>query len=83
MIESLTFARLDAVLMELGFTKTVTPKSHITYRHESSDTVMYFPIFRSADLVPTTSIIGTRKVLVDRGVVEADRLDEMLQAAAA
>jgi len=83
MIDSITFACLETDLTELGFSKTATPKSHITYRHAPSDTVFYFPKFRASDMVPASYVLGTRKVLVDRGVVEAERWDEMLQTAAA
>ena len=83
MSEPITFAVLDSVLTQLGFQITKVPKSHVAYRHSASDTALYFPLHRPKDLVPAISVVGIRKVLVDRGVVEAARLDEMLQASAA
>lgn len=83
MTKSITFRQLDEALQELGFRRSIGPKENVIYRHGPSETVLYFPPHESADLVPAASIVGTRKVLVDRGVVAADRLELLLQANAA
>jgi hypothetical protein len=83
MTESVTFAQLDSVLAQLGFRKSIVAKSHVAYRHDASDTVLLFPPQRAGDAVSAGLMVGTRKVLLDRGLVEAERLDEMLHATAA
>ena len=83
MTDSVTFAQLDSVLEQLGFRKSPVAESHVAYRHAESETVLYLPSHRGTDPVPLGSLIGMRKVLIDRGVVEAERLEEMLHAAAA
>ena len=83
MTESVTFGQLREVLEQLGFRKGAGSKDHVAYRHAASETVLYFPPLRTNDLVPAASIVGTRKLLIDRGVVEAERLEQLLHATAA
>jgi predicted RNA binding protein YcfA (HicA-like mRNA interferase family) len=83
MTERVSYAQLDSVLAQLGFHKTTDANSHVTYRHEATGTILRYPKHRQKDLVPLGSIIGTRKLLVDRGVVDSERLEGMLLAAAA
>jgi hypothetical protein len=83
MTEPITFGQLHGVLEQLGFRKSAGSKDHVAYRHAASDTVLYYPPLRTNDLVPAASIVGTRKVLVDRGVVAAERLEQLLHATAA
>ena len=47
----ITFAQFDAVLEELGFSKTVIPTSHVNYRHEASDTQLMVRLHKPADFV--------------------------------
>jgi hypothetical protein len=83
MTEPITFAQLDTILSQLGLRKTIVRDSHVVYKHEPTDTALYFPPYRPKDLVPAGSMLGTRKVLIDRGVVEAEQLDELLHATVA
>jgi predicted RNA binding protein YcfA (HicA-like mRNA interferase family) len=83
MTEPITFGQLHGVLEQLGFRKSAGNKDHVAYRHEATGTVLYFPAHRAIDLVPASSIVGTRKVLVDRGVVEAERLEQLFHSIAA
>ena len=83
MTESITFGQLHKALLQLGFRKSTSPKDVVIYRHGPSETVLYFPPHQATDPVPAASIVGTRKVLVDRGVVEARQLEQLLHATAA
>ena len=82
MTEPITFAQLQGVLEQLGFCKSVGPKDHVIYRHAASDTLLYYPPQHTNDLVPMASIVGTRKLLVDRGVVDAEQLEQLFHAVA-
>jgi hypothetical protein len=82
MTEPITFGQLHGVLEQLGFRKKMA-KDHVTYRHAASETLLYFPPLRPNDLVPVASIVGTRKLLIDRGVIEAKQLEQLLHAIAA
>jgi len=83
MSDRVTYTQLDAVLSQLGFRKSAGPASHVVYRHDATETRLLFPKHRARDWVPSASIVGMRKLLVDRGVVAAEQLEEMLLAAAA
>ena len=83
MNETISYAQLHAALVQLGFRKVVLPSANIQYRHEASGTSLVFPAHRPEDRVPAASIIGTRKVVVDRGVAKAELWNELLQAPAA
>lgn len=83
MIEPITFGQLHGVLEQLGFRRSTGSNDYVAYRHEATDTVLHYPAHHKNDLVPTASILGTRKLLVDRGVVEAEQLENLFHAVAA
>lgn len=83
MNDSISYQQLETLLAQLGFRQSTLPSSNIMHRHESSDTFFVFPPHRPQERVPITSIIGTRKVLVDRGLIDAERWEEMVHTPAA
>jgi hypothetical protein len=83
MTKSITFAELENALRKLGFEKKAVPDAPVGYEHLASDTVLLFRSHRSDEMVPPGSLAATRKLLIDRGLVDPERWDEMLQVAAA
>ncbi len=79
----ITFARLEAVLAELGFQKIVVPGRYVTYEHSPSGTILFVPLHQSKELVPWDVIASARHHLEWRGIMEPSKFEEMLQAVAA
>jgi len=79
----ITFSQLVGVLEQLSFQQSAGPKEHTVFRRTSTGTVLYYPPHHSNDLVPIALIVGTRKLLVDHGVVDAEQLEQFLHAVAA
>jgi predicted RNA binding protein YcfA (HicA-like mRNA interferase family) len=72
------FATLQRVLTGLGFIETRVPGSHVVFEHSPSDTVFLFRPYRSRDKVTAADVIGVRKLLDERGLVEGETFDELL-----
>lgn len=83
MTEPITFGQMCRVLDELGFRRTAGPKGHTILRHESSGTVLYYPPHQLNDRMPASYMVGTRKLLIDHGVVSAEQLEQLLHPVAA
>jgi hypothetical protein len=73
------FAALQRVLKGLGFVKTLVPGSHVVFEHAPSDTVFGFRLYKPREKVSVGDLLGVRKILDERGVVERDTFDEMLR----
>ena len=83
MHESITYAQLNVALQQLGFQKTDSAGGPVGYRHIPSETVLLFKPHRPSDAVPPGSLAATRKLLVERGLIDAAGLEEMLHSVAA
>src|SRR5438128_504157 len=51
----ITFAQLRQLLLDVGFTETVTPKSHVFFAHEPSGAEVALPIDPTGLFFPITS----------------------------
>jgi predicted RNA binding protein YcfA (HicA-like mRNA interferase family) len=76
--DSISFATLERVLEALGFVKGKVPGSHLFFKHPPSDTVFLFRLYKPQDEVSWWDRAGVRKLLIERGVVDEDTLDELL-----
>ena len=83
MSESTTYAQMDAALRRLGFQKTEVNDGPVGYRHAPSDTVVLFKKHRPNEVVPPGTGAATRKLLIERGLVDGAQWDEMLRPVAA
>ena len=83
MTEPVTFAQLCRVLDDLGFQKSSGPKDYTIYRKDATGTILYYPPHRTNDLVSDELFMGTRKLLLDHGVIDEDELEQLLQPVAA
>ncbi len=83
MINTITFARFDAILAELGFRKQVIPGSHVNYRHPGLKTPLVVRLHKPKEMVPSYVLLGTRVELDNFGIIAAEEFEELLKAAAA
>lgn len=79
----ITFAQLENVLEEIGFTKTVLPDTGVVYRHANSDSMLVVRLHKPREVVPDYVMAATRLQLDEQGIIEGDDFDAMLRATAA
>jgi hypothetical protein len=79
----ITFAQLRQFLLDMGFTETVTPKSHVFFAHEGSGAELAFPIYRANRIVMPHHLATVRFTLDAKGLMEADDFDAFLESASA
>jgi hypothetical protein len=79
----ITFGQLRELLLERGFTETVTPRSHVFFAHESSGAEIALPIYRSNRLVAPHHLVTVRVMLDAKGLMDAEEFDEFVATASA
>ena len=77
-----TFAQLRQLLLEMGFTEAITPKSHVFFAHEPSGAEVALPIYRSDRNVLPHHLITVRMMLDAKGLMAAADFDDLVKSAA-
>jgi hypothetical protein len=72
------FAELQRLLVELGFQVADDVTDHYRYEHTASDTVFQFRRYRPQELVNLPNLIMVRRILDERGLLEAHQFDRLL-----
>lgn len=75
--EEIAFAVLDDFLRKLGFEKIVRPR-HIGYVHPNSDVKLMFRVYKPNNLVDWHDQTSVQTLLIDRGHIEPEEWDELL-----
>jgi hypothetical protein len=76
----ISFAQLRQLLLDLGFTETVAPKSHVFFAHEPSGAEMALPIYRSNRIVLPHHLLSVRRMLDAKGLMDANDFDDFVAA---
>jgi len=79
--KSVTFETLERALADLGFVRGYTTGRHKVFKHEESDTVFLFRESAPQDIVGAIQVLGTRRILIEKGLVDEDEFDELLEQA--
>jgi len=77
----ITFAQLRHLLLDMGFTETVTPKSHVFFAHQPSGAETALPIYRSNQAVMPHHLATVRIMLDHKGLMDADAFDDFVASA--
>jgi hypothetical protein len=77
------YATLRQLLLDLGFDETIIPGSHILWRHDPSDTLFMFRLYRPQDHITMVCLLSTRKHLDEGGLLSAESFDARLRQALA
>lgn len=77
----ITFAQLRHLLLDMGFTETVTPKSHVFFAHQQSGAETALPIYRSNQVVMPHHLATVRIMLDYKGLMDGDAFDEFVASA--
>ena len=75
---AVSFAVLQRVLEDLGFVRKRVGGPQVVLEHGPSDTVFLFRAYKARDKVAVADLIGVRKILDERGVIEPEALEERL-----
>jgi hypothetical protein len=79
----LPFAKLRALLLELGFTEGVVEGKYLGFYHAESDTVFPLRMYRPQDKVSMADLVTVRKQLDWRGLLSEEAFDAALRKASA
>jgi hypothetical protein len=71
----ITFAQLRHLLLDMGFTETVKPKSYIFFAHRQSGAETALPIHRSNQAVMPHHLATVRIMLDRKGLMDGDAFD--------
>ncbi len=69
------------MLLQIGFVCGYTTGPHKLYTHEETDTIIALPPSRPGELARPIHIVAIRKQLIDRGLVDDDEFDRLLEKA--
>ncbi len=77
----ITFGQLRQWLLDMGFTETVTPKSHVFFAHQPSGAELALPIYRSNRIVLPHHLMSVRSMLDANGLMDKDDFDDFVASA--
>jgi hypothetical protein len=78
-----SFATLQQLLKGLGFVRKKVDGPQLVFEHSPSDTWFLFRAYKPRDKVTAADLIGVRKILDGRGVLDEDDFDELLHQSSA
>lgn len=78
-----TFAQLRRLLLHMGFTETVRPKSHVFFAHERSGAETALPNYRSNQIVMPHHLATVRIMLDAKGLMDGDAFDDFVASTSA
>ena len=77
------FAELRQLLTELGFLQDTLKNKSICFRHAPSGTVFHLHHYKPDEFVIVVHLIMVRRILDERGLMEADEFERLLNKAPA
>jgi hypothetical protein len=72
------FSKLRQLLLDLEFTETVVPGSHIGFRHDPSDTTIMLPCYKGNEIVAPRHQAPIRTLLDGKGLLSGEEFDRIL-----
>lgn len=81
MTKSLSYAKLESILFNLGFVAQATTGSQRVFHHAETDTLIVLPPGSGDDTIDAIHLIAVRRMLVERGLVaDAVAFDALVSA---
>jgi hypothetical protein len=75
------FGQLRHLLLDMGFSETVAPKSHVFFAHGPSGAETALPVYRSDQTVMPHHLATVRVMLDRRGLMDGDAFDDFVASA--
>jgi len=82
LFSDLPFAKLQAVLLDLGFVERVIDGKYLGFYHADSDILFAFRMYRPQDKVSLADLISVRKQLAWRGLLSEEAFASLSKASA-
>jgi len=79
--DKVSFECLRKVLRDLGFVETVVPGPYLLFEHSPSGTLLPYRAYKADDSVSWADLVMTRRLLDERGLMEAEEFEALLQKA--
>jgi len=76
----ISFGVLRQLLLDMGFSETVVPKSHVGFRHAATGAEIMLPIYRATDAVAPRHLLLVRVTLDANGLMDGDTFDEFVES---
>lgn len=76
--DTIPFDHLRKVLLDLGFVETAIPGPYWHFKHSPTETILVYRKYRPSDCITWADHVSTRKLLDERGLLEAGVLDTLL-----
>jgi len=77
----ITFGQLRQLLLGMGFTASVTPKSHVFFAHQASGAEVALPLYRSNRIVLPHHLVSVRIMLDAKGLMDSNDFDDFVASA--
>jgi hypothetical protein len=74
---------LRQLLLDMGFSEIVVPKSHIGFRHADSGAEIMLPLYRVNQNVAPRHLLLVRVTLDAKGLMEGDEFDDFVASRSA
>lgn len=78
----ITYKQFDELLRQLGFSSERVEPKWIRYEHADSQLVIVVVAREPHELVRVTDAVSARRHLVEKGVIRAEALDDLLSRSA-
>jgi hypothetical protein len=78
-----TFAELRRLLLDMGFSETVVPRSHVFFAHSLPGAEIALPVYRSNRIVLPHHLISVRIMLDAKGLMDRADFDEFVASTSA
>jgi hypothetical protein len=76
--ENITYADLEWLLTEVGFSAGNTTGDHRLFEYPAFDSVILLPGRRPDESVAAAHLVGVRKNVTEKGIIDARTFDAML-----
>ena len=80
--DPITYKQLDALLIQLGFTRTRLEPKWLRYEEPSSDTVIILVDKKPDELVRVTDAASARFHVVEKGLVSEEEMESIFSQSA-
>jgi hypothetical protein len=72
------FAEMRELLLDMGFVEKTFNDGHTGFRHAASDTSFHFRPYEPTDFVIIVHFLMVRRILDERGLLDAHEFDRLL-----
>ena len=80
MNDNIPFSHLRKILLDRGFVEKIVPGSHLLFEHAATGTLLFYHEYQAGDCVSWNDHVKTRRFLDERGILDGDVFESLLQS---